>query len=182
MLRHAARTMQIRVGSHNSVKLAGVQLALAQFKIDSDIEALAAASGVSEQPLSRDETIEGATNRAAAIWREGCLAIGLEDGLMQVPQARGGAMNICVCSLYDGRDHHIGFSSAFQFPPAVMERIREEGCDLSQAFQRAALTEHENIGAAQGAIGLLTDGVLDRSHYVAQAVIAAMAAYRGSKL
>jgi non-canonical (house-cleaning) NTP pyrophosphatase len=46
----------------------------------------------------------------------------------------------------------------------------EEGLDMSQAINKAGLTKNPNIGAAEGAIGILTKGKVDRKEYTKQAL------------
>ena len=46
----------------------------------------------------------------------------------------------------------------------------EEGLDMSEAINKMGLTNNPNIGAAEGAIGILTKGRVDRKEYTKQAL------------
>ena len=77
----------VRVGSLNEPKLAAVRSAIGAYAPDVEIEGVAVASGVPEQPVCFEEVILGARNRAAGA-RSGSpcdLGIGIEDGLVPLP-------------------------------------------------------------------------------------------------
>lgn len=120
-------------------------------------------SQVSAQPKSLDETITGAMNRAKNVFSNCDYSIGLESGLMNVPNTKSGYMDVCVCAIYDGKEFHLGLSSAWEFPnKSVTELIVNQGLDMSQAINKAGLVNNPNIGLEEGAIGILTKGRLDR--------------------
>ncbi len=76
---------RIVVGSMSPIKLRAVQLALERIGLDADVVGLEVASGVPEQPYGRQQTLEGAANRARAALeacRKGEYAIGIENGLV----------------------------------------------------------------------------------------------------
>ncbi|OGG47736.1 hypothetical protein A3D66_01720 [Candidatus Kaiserbacteria bacterium RIFCSPHIGHO2_02_FULL_50_9] len=169
--------MKINVGSKNEVKVEAVReilqdyphLALAQ------VEGFEADSKVSAQPRSLEETIQGAMARAQNVFVNCDYAIGLESGLMHVPNSKSGYMDVCVCSIYDGKEFHLGLSSAWEFPdPGIVRLMTEEGLDMSQAVVKAGLTKNTNIGAENGAIGIMTKGRVDRKEYTKQALRTAL--------
>lgn len=165
--------MKIVVGTTNAAKVAAVAEILKEYPhlADAHIVAVKTDSGVSEQPKSLDETIQGAVNRARTARGEHDFGVGIESGLMAVPQTKSGYMDVCACALYDGREFHLGLSSAWEFPdPAITKLIVENGMDMSQAINHAGLTTDSNIGAGGGAIGILTKGRVDRKEYTKQAL------------
>ncbi len=170
--------MLIKIGSKNKVKIKGTIDALRAFSFDfTKTENFDVDSGVRDQPLTRQETIDGACNRAKKIWQNNSIAIGLEDGLIKVAQTKTGFMNVCVCSIFDGNTHSLGFSSAFELPQNVIDAVLNKNLNLSQACKYVGLTEKNNIGTSDGIIGLLSKGVITRCDYVFQAVISALVAY-----
>ena len=167
---------RIHVGSTNPVKLDAVRAAVERYGAWPDVLLLArdVPSGVSEQPTSLDDTIRGAIARARRAF-EGCdLSVGLEDGLMRVPSTQSGYMNVCACAIFDGRRDHLGLASAFEYPLDVVRLVLDEGLDVTQAFLKAGLSDNHRLGAAEGAIGILTNGRLTRTEYAAQAVAMAL--------
>lgn len=146
------------VGSANRVKVAAVGQVLASYIPAVSVRPYAVASGISEQPMTMEETITGAKNRAekalvAALAEPAgkeapCLSFGIESGLFS-PDGGTTYFDVCAVSLFDGVDHHIGFSSAFQIPPAVARFVLEEGKDLSQATNAAGLVDDPKLGEGQ---------------------------------
>ena len=144
------------------------------FLKDMAVEGIDAGSGVADQPKTLEETVIGAKNRAVAVFTDGDYGVGIEDGLMVVGGSLTGFMNICVCSFYDGKTHHLGLSPAFEYPPKAIGLVAKEGVDINQAFYSLGLTDNPKVGSAQGAIGILTKGRWDRKLMVKLAVAAAL--------
>ena len=169
--------MHIRVGSKNKAKVTAVEEILRDYShlAQAEVEGVEVDSGISSQPKSLDETIQGAMNRARKVFQNCDYGIGLESGLMQVPYSKGGFMDVCACAIYDGKEYHLGLSSAWEFPDVSVTRIMiEEGLDMSQAINKAGLTDNPDIGSDLGAIGILTKGRIDRKEYTKQALRTAL--------
>ena len=165
--------MKIKVGSQNKAKVAAVAEIIKEYPhlVDAVVEGLGTESGVSNQPKSLDETITGAKNRACGAFDACDHAIGIESGLMQVPQSKSGYMDVCVCAIYDGKEYHIGLSSAWEFPdPSVTDLMVKDGLDMSEAINKKGYTKSATIGSEEGAIGILTKGRIDRKEYTKQAL------------
>ncbi len=109
---------KIVVGSQNQVKLEAVKEMLSdysEFKM-LDVEGVRVDSGVSEQPLSLEETIRGAKTRANLAFQDCKYSIGLESGIMHLPESEEKYMDICICAIYDGLRYHIGTSCGYRLP------------------------------------------------------------------
>lgn len=167
----------VKVGSKNEVKVSAVAEILREYPhlAGAVVEGVETDSGVPSQPKSLDETIRGAMNRARGAF-EGCdYAIGIESGLMAVPNTKSGYMDVCVCAIYDGKEFHLGLSSAWEFPNKEVTRLMlEEGLDMNQAVHKAGLTKNPKVGSKEGAIGILTKGRMDRKEYTKQALRTAL--------
>lgn len=165
--------MKIIVGSKNAAKVEAVKELLKEYPHlkEAEVVGVAAASGVSDQPLSLEETVTGALQRAKAAHSDCDYSIGLESGLIQVPLSKSGYMDVCACVIYDGSQHHLGLSSIWEFPDiAITESILKDGLDMSQAINKAGLVDDPEVGSKQGAIGILTKGKVDRKEYSKQAL------------
>src|SRR3989344_1111962 len=164
--------MRINVASKNPVKVEAVKEVLQNYPdlVNCDVLGIETHSGVSKQPKSLEETIQGAINRAIAVF-DGCVySLGIESGLMIVPQTKTGSMDFCACAIYDGKNYHLGLSCAFEFPTKVTQMIHEQGIDANEAFYRCGLTIDRMIGSSEGAIGMLTKGRMNRKDYTKQAI------------
>src|SRR3989338_6992451 len=100
--------MKIIIGSKNPQKVAAVEEIIQDYDFlkNAAVDSVAAASEVSDQPLSLDETIQGAVNRACNAFKNCDYSIGLESGLMRVPQTKTGYMDFCACAIFDGERMH----------------------------------------------------------------------------
>ncbi|MEE8558249.1 MAG: DUF84 family protein [Myxococcota bacterium] len=170
--------MKVRLGSANRAKLEALQRGLRPFFEDLDIEGVTVASPVSAQPLGFEEIVMGATGRARLAYaKEGCdLAAGIEDGLVPIPGAVTGYVNVGCCCLFDGKDSHVGFSAGFEYPQSCVDAaIGESRVPVGESFDRlfSSPPGQTDPGPGAGNIGRLTGGVLSRAEYSSQAVICA---------
>lgn len=169
--------MKIKVGTKNKAKIDSVVEIIGEYPhlANSEVEGVSVLSGVSDQPKSLEETINGAINRAKNSFENCDYGVGLESGLMLVPKTKSGYMDVCVCAIYDGKEYHLGLSSAWEFPNKdVMDLIIKEGLDMSQAINKAGMTNNNKIGSEEGAIGILTKGRMTRKEYTKQALRTAL--------
>jgi inosine/xanthosine triphosphatase len=152
--------MNAVVGSKNPVKIAASREVLRRvYGDDIHVAALAVSSGVSVQPWGDEETLRGARNRAqAALQRDGAaLGIGLEGGLVEVE----GCIFTCAWCAVARSDGATGVAGGANLllPTAVADAVRG-GAELGPTMD--AVTGLENTKQHQGAIGILTQGYLDR--------------------
>ena len=165
--------MKINVGSKNPAKIEAVAEIVKEYPnlAHADVSGVEVSSDVSHQPKSLEETIRGAMNRAKNAFENCDYGIGIESGLMQVPHTKSGYMDMCVAAIYDGKEFHLGLSSAWEFPDKkVIESMIKEGIDMNEAVRRAGLTRKPKVGSEEGAIGILTKGRVDRKEYTKQAL------------
>jgi inosine/xanthosine triphosphatase len=169
--------MKLNVGSKNQVKIAAVQEAVLLYPEQfSNPEVIPVEVAIEEfgHPKSLEETIKGAMDRAKAAFGDCSYSFGIEGGLMAVPYTKTGFMEVGVCAIYDGKDFHLGLSSAFEWPKKVFDLIVNKGLDGSQAAREAGLTTHEKIGATERIISLLTKGKANRKDKTKDSVIMAL--------
>jgi inosine/xanthosine triphosphatase len=165
--------MIINVGTQNVAKVKAVIEVLKEYEMfkDAEIVPMKAESNISEQPLSLDETIQGAINRTKDAFKDCDYSIGIESGLMKVLQAKSGYLNICACVIFDGKNTHLGLSSGFEYPKIAIERMLKDHSNISAAYKSLGFTEHDKIGNTEGAIlGQLTKGRVTRAEYTKQAI------------
>ena len=150
----------IAVGSKNPVKIGAVRAVMTTRWPSVRVEGIEVASTVSDQPFGDDETIRGAVARAIAA-REALgatLGVGLEGGVVEQPD---GTMRTCAwAAIVDAAGKQgVGGSLSIPLPPAVAAQIRD-GAELGHAMDR--LTGAHNTKQRAGAVGILTDGLVDR--------------------
>lgn len=164
----------IAVGSTNPVKIGAARAVIGRVTTAARIEGIAVSSTVREQPWGDEETIRGARSRAAAA-REALgadLGIGLEGGVVE---EEDGLRTCAWAVVVDAHDREgRGGSLAMALPPVVAELVRG-GLELGDAMDRVAGTE--NVKQAQGAVGLLTLGLIDRQRAYESLITYALAPF-----
>lgn len=169
--------MKIIIASVNPQKVAAVKELIKDYDMFAGFEAenKTADSGVGEQPINLDQVIQGAMNRAKNVFESGTdYSFGIESGIMPVPHTKTGYMDVCACAIYDGKEFHLGLSSAFEPPRAIVKLIVEKGMNMSDASKLSGITNSEYLGYAEGLIGILTNNRLNRLGYTKQAVMGAL--------
>jgi len=119
--------MIIKVGTKNKIKVQAVREIAAEYALglSTAVIGIDVLSGVADQPKTLHETSQGAVNRAKAAF-SGCeLSVGIESGLMKAPFTRSGYLNFTVAVIYDGKDLHVGHSTGFDLPPAMLKGLGE---------------------------------------------------------
>lgn len=171
--------MLITVGSKNPNKLQAVKEAFLLFQRfqDARFESFASNSGVSDQPLGLDEIITGAKQRATHAFLDCHLSVGLESGLIPVPQTRNGYMNISACAIYNGNSHFTSLGPAFELPAVIVKLVIEQKLELDEAIFQSGFSSNPRIGYSEGIIGMLTDGVVTRKDYMIPAVTMALSGF-----
>ena len=170
--------MVIAVGSTNEAKVLAVKEVLQDSPYFSKIKVvgLAAGSDISDQPISLQETIQGAKNRAKNAYNQ-CLckySFGIESGLMEASETSSGYLHVSACCIYDGINYYTGLSTGFEIPPQILELVLNKKMVLSQACLHSGISSNTKIGSTEGLIGILTRGKIDRKEYSKQCVIAAV--------
>lgn len=181
------KIMHIIVGSTNQIKVAAVTEIIKEYQIlaHAKVIAIESPSCVADQPLSLEETINGAKNRAQHAFQSqpAHFGFGIESGLFPVPQVKTGYMTVCACAIYDGKEFYVGLSSAFESPVQITKLIVTGGLTMAQAFNKTGVVNNPKLGSTGGgAVGLLTKGRVDRVAYSKQAVIMAMIELENAEL
>ena len=179
--------MIIAVGSTNGVKVSAVEDVIEGYPMfaDAKIVSVSVPSDVSDQPLSMEEIITGARNRATKAFEAcpGCkYSFGIESGLYEAKGVKTGYLESTICCIYDGKEYHYGLSCGFEIPPKALEAILKKGMNLNDACFEIGLSTNKSLGAAEGLVGLLTKGRINRYDYTKQCVTTALIHLENAKL
>lgn len=172
---------KIIVASNNPVKLnATLQGFQAMFPQEIfEIEGCAVPSGVSAQPLSDRETLQGAVNRAGAASELRSVAdfwVGLEGGVEDLE----GEMSCFAWAVVQSLDlRGKGKTATFFLPDSVAELVRS-GIELGTADD--IVFRRHNSKQDNGATGILTGNVLDRTSFYKTAIIVALIPFKNCEL
>lgn len=165
--------MQIIVASFNPVKIQAVHEAFAQAFPQQNIkvEGIAAPSGVRDQPMSDEETLQGARNRVAYVKTQRPAAdfwVGVEGGVAPV-EDRLDAFGWMV--VQNQSQEGYARSASFFLPPAAVQALRQGG-ELGPVMDQ--LFDETNVKHKGGAVGLLTNGLVTREALYVQPLILAL--------
>jgi inosine/xanthosine triphosphatase len=175
-----ASIRSIAVGSTNPVKIGAVRAVLSGLAPDATVEGIAVPSTVADQPFGDEETIRGARARAvAARARLGAdLGVGLEGGVVELAD---GSMQTCAWAVVVDASgtSGVGGSLAMPLPSSVAAMIRD-GVELGVAMDRLVGAHGTKHGS--GAVGILTNGLVDRQRAYEILVTYALAPFLRSDL
>ena len=165
--------IRIIVASKNPVKVncsrSGFQKVFPKAKLN--IEAVSVASDVSDQPMTDQETLDGAKNRAMNAQREFKSAdfwIGLEGGIADDGQEMEAFAWIYIISKSRSGKAR---TASFDLPPQIRDLVLS-GVELGHADDQVFSRENSKHG--NGAVGILTHELIDRAAYYEPAVILAL--------
>ena len=166
--------LTIAVASKNPVKIGAVKAAFSMVfpKADLDVQPISVASGVSEQPMTDEETRQGARNRmenARQLLPHADFWVGLEGGV----DTCGKQLMASAWMSIGDRGGRVGEarSPTLPLPPKVSELVGG-GMELGDANDRVFATLNSKQGG--GAFGLLTDGLYTREGVYTQTLVLAL--------
>jgi len=146
-------------------------------------------SGVSHQPMTDAETLAGARTRAEnarAARPDANFWVGIEGGVEdRRMKAEGGRMKnegmlafawVVILGIELSGEARTG---TFQLPPEIVRLVRQ-GVELGHADD--IVFGRTNSKQKDGAIGILTDGLIDRTAYYEQAVMLALVPFKKCEL
>lgn len=178
---NTGQTIHVALASTNPVKLRAVEHGFKRFFHGSEImiTGLDGESPIRAQPMSSEETLQGAELRAwqaksrqpdADYW------VGVEGGVEDTPH---GMLTFAWIAVMDLSRLGRSRSGGFLLPPKVAELVRA-GYELGTADDM--IFGGKDTKQKNGAIGLLSGDVVDRASLYEQAVILALLPFRNPTL
>lgn len=165
----------IKVASANPAKINAVASAFAEVFPDEtlDVQGIAVASGVADQPMNSDDTLLGAMNRVAALMDiTADYRVAIEAGL-------DGEFTFAWMVIEHRGKIGKARSASLMLPPAALLQL-QQGKELGDVMD--AMFHQDNIKQKGGAIALLTQNKLSRSSVYHQALILAMIPFLNQNL
>jgi len=171
--------VQEAAASFGSILAPNAQLEIQGYEVE---------SGVSHTPVSREELMQGARQRAETLrtmlrdlWKPAEYCVGLEGGLNVVPE--DGRRRVFLESwayVTDGTRGHFGCSGSIEIPEALADEVLNRSTELSVAIDRFA--GEVSIRDSQGAWGVLTGNRVTRQESFRLAVLTAFAPFYNAKM
>lgn len=160
--------MRVNVGSTNPVKIMAVSCVFKSLWPDAEVIGVEVSSGVSHQPMSEEETRRGAVNRAREALGNADYGVGLEGGVQEV----GNELFECAWVSVVSKSGEVGLAGGlyFELPEKIANRIRR-GEELGPIMEEIMKYD---VKRNDGAIGVLTKGMLSRQTAYEQVVKSAL--------
>lgn len=152
--------MKIGIGTTNNAKCSAVRQEWAKHFKESTFQEYQVSSGVSEQPFGDSETFTGAKNRALNVLKlsDADIAFGLEGGVKEQEDT----LFICNWGVLATKEGRIFVAGGAQIPlPEEVAQPIREGAELGPIME--AFTKREGIRHKEGAVGVFTNGLVNRS-------------------
>lgn len=144
---------KVYIGTTNIVKISAIQEVLN----DENVIGMNVSSGVSPQPKSDEETMQGALNRAKAL-PSGHLRFGLEAGV-EIHNSKVFLINWGV--LIDEKDNiYYGGGTRLPLPDVIGKRLFSEDVELAEVVDE--YYNRDDIKHQEGAVGILTNNYVRR--------------------
>ncbi|KOS67603.1 NTPase [Lysinibacillus contaminans] len=151
--------MNIAIGTTNKAKIGAVEVISNRVFENTEFTYYKAASDVSEQPMTTEETRQGAINRARNTMAStgSALSFGLEGGVTEIE----GVMYVCNWGALVLADGTVFTAAGAQIvlPIEIAQEIRA-GKELGPVME--AYTQRRDIRQHIGAVGIFTQGLVDR--------------------
>ncbi|WP_276496335.1 inosine/xanthosine triphosphatase [Pontibacter litorisediminis] len=175
------RTYKVVIASKNPVKINAALDGLQRMFPEAEFvpEPASVPSGVADQPMTEQETLQGALNRVAnakALQPDADFWVGLEGGVEVI----GGDLATFAWVVVQDREQTGKARSGTFFLPQKVRKLVEQGVELGEANDR--IFSHSNSKQKGGAIGILTHNVVDRRELYEQAVVLALVPFRNRDL
>lgn len=172
----------IVIASTNPVKINATKSAIRELlpKDQFDWQAVDVPSGVSHQPYSDAETLTGACNRVRSIrnlYPNAHYWVGIEGGIEFDQDDE--MMAFAWVVIEDQKQRGKARSGSFYLPPSIARLVRQ-GKELGEADD--IVFGQKNSKQKNGAIGLLTNNLIDRSGLYQHAVILAFVPFLNPNL
>ncbi|ANU12679.1 Inosine/xanthosine triphosphatase [Planococcus halocryophilus Or1] len=167
------KKIRAAIASKNPAKINAVSNVLKNMEWTVDLSAIDADSEVSAQPFSQQETRQGAVNRAKNALGEYDFAIGLEGGVYEME----GILFLCNWGALATQDGHIFTAAGAQIPlPEEIADGLRNGTELGPIMDEYA--NESGIRQHKGAIGILTNGLVNRGEMFGHVVKLLMGQYQ----
>ena len=169
-------TQTLVVASQNPVKIEATRRGLHEHVSQESVSRplCGGAVGVRPQPLSDAETLQGALNRvqhAAHLVPQADYWVGIEGG---VEERQGGMEAFAWIVISTPASPRQKSHGAFGVPEEVAALVRQG----TSWLRRSRRSQHTQEKSTTGAVGILTEGVIDRVQLYEHAVVLALVPFK----
>lgn len=175
---------RVIIASTNPVKINAVKTGFTQMFSEQHFEfsGIDVSSGVSDQPMGDEETLQGALNRAQIAQQhkpDADYFVGIEGGVDIVQGEMEVFAWIVILSTHESKIIGKSRTAVFYLPHSIAKLV-ENGMELGTAVD--TVYGCHNSKQKQGSIGFLTGDVMDRTDYYVPSIILALIPFKNKEL
>lgn len=175
---------KVIIASQNPVKINAVKIGFELMFADQSFEFIGVSvdSGVSAQPFGSAETFAGAKNRVdnASHTGEADFYVGIEGGITLIDNGGIEEMEAFAWVVIKGGDDYGKAKTASFFLPKPVVAGLKQGKELGEVND---IVFHKNNSKQKnGAVGILTNDVIDRTKYYSDAVVLALIPFKNKDI
>lgn len=172
---------KVVITSKNPIKIQAVKNGFEKMFPDEKFEfvEISVSSNVPNQPFSNNETFIGARNRvnnASKEIKNAHFYVGIEGGIEQV----GEEMEAFAWVVVKSTQQYSKSRTGTFFLPKEVVRLIKQGKELGEADD--IVFKRNNSKQQNGAVGILTGDVIDRTKYYADAVVLSLIPFKNADL
>lgn len=170
-------SVQLAIGTQNKAKLAAVETAFQKVFPRVEIHGFEVESGISEQPTTDEESIQGAINRARSALAQMATAqfgVGLEGNVVTISDRM--FLHGWVAIIDRDGITGLGHSSGIELPSSIHAAI-DGGAELGPLVQGMLDDTDNEVRHSAGTNGILTDGLYTRVDEFVDATTVALAKF-----
>ena len=172
---------KVIIASKNPVKIQSVKNGFGEVFPGQEFEFIGVSvpSGVADQPFGNDEIFLGAKNRADnafAEFRDADFYVGIEGGIEHVKNE----MEVFSWVFIKSADKYGKARTETFFLPKEVVKLIKDGKELGEAVD--IVFKRNNTKQKNGAVGILTGDIIDRTKYYTEAVVLALIPFRNVDL
>jgi inosine/xanthosine triphosphatase len=166
--------MLIVLGSSSPVKINATKQAFETYFDDVEVKGIEVPTGIKPFPTSDEETFQGAVNRVRAVSEQvfADYYVGLEGGLQCL---NGFTIVKQIAVIKKGERMCVGVSSGYAAPESLIKQL-----DMTSDESRKILDKYfgkKEILSKEGIVGVLTNGILNRTMISRDAIICALTGF-----
>jgi inosine/xanthosine triphosphatase len=182
----SVRRPVVAIGSRNRAKVEGIRRVFNHFFREVEFKELDLTTRVKVQPMSLDETVKGARQRAEFAIREeeAAFGVGVEAGIIKLAEentdGKGFFLNVQIAAIVDS-SHRLSFGSSagFQIPARFVSLIEGQRVELDKYSHE--LTGAKRIREEHGVVYHLSKRYLSRVEMTEQCVSMALIPWLNKK-
>jgi len=172
--------IKVAVGSKNPIKIEAAKLAFEKVFGQCKIIGISVSSDVSDMPVSFEEMVKGAKNRAIKAKKKlnADFGVGLEGGFKD--EGVGTFLTGFTAVIDKNGVWGYGQGGGLLMPKSIVEKVRKEGKELGDVMDE--VRGLKNTKQHEGCVGFFTDNLIPRKEAYEKTIIYALSRFSKNEM